>query len=146
MFKFRLVLPVTALLLASGVHAQTANDVATGNMHFDAKDIDADHDGKISMDEMMKYGDKMWNMMAKDAPTIPVTEAAKDFARGNLKFSARMIDTDHDGTISKEEFMAYAKTKFEKMQGSDGMVSVGDAAKAFSRGNTHSKDTSSTSK
>jgi len=132
---------LTAVLLAAAgiAVAQTANDIATGNMHFSAKEMDTNHDGMISKDEMHTYGEKMWSMMAKDAPTIPVTEAAKDFARGNLRFSARQIDTDHDGTISKEEFMAYAEAKFSKMMNTDGQASVQDVAKAFSRGNTHPK-------
>jgi len=29
---------------------------------------------------------------------------AKDFATGGINFRARAIDTDHDGTISKDEF------------------------------------------
>jgi len=127
---------MTALLLLTGAAgAQTTNDFATGNMHFDAHDMDTNHDGKISKDEMMEYGSKLWGMMAKDSQSISVKDAAKDFAQGNLRFDARAMDTDHDGTITKEEFMKYTERKFDKMKGADGMVSVADASVAFSQGN-----------
>ncbi|HEY3784341.1 MAG TPA: hypothetical protein VGL55_03570 [Steroidobacteraceae bacterium] len=125
----------TLMLLAGAVSAQSANDLATANMHFDANDMDANHDGKITKDEMMTYGDKMWTMMAKDTSSISVADAAKDFAKGNLRFNARAMDADHDGSISKDEFMKYAAQKFNKMKGADGMMSVADASAAFSRGN-----------
>jgi EF hand len=136
MFK-KGILSASLLLLAGGVHAQATNAFATANMHFEAKDMDADHDGKITMDEMMKYGETMWGMMAKDATSIPVADAAKDFAKGNLRFSAKAMDTDHDGTITKDEFMKYAQQKFNKMKSADGTISVADAEAAFSRGNMH---------
>jgi len=126
----------TALLLLTGIAgAQTTNDFATGNMHFDAHDMDANHDGKISKDEMMAYGTKLWGMMAKDSQTLSVKDAARDFAQGNLRFDARTMDADHDGTITKDEFMKYTERKFDKMKGADGMVSVTDASVAFSQGN-----------
>jgi hypothetical protein len=154
MFKLRLMFSAALLLLATGAYAQKTNSFATGgNMHFDAKDMDTNGDNMITRDEMMKYGDKMWTMMAKDKDTIPVLEAAKDFARGGLNFNAKAMDTDHDGTISKDEFMAYAGKKFDKMKNADGMMSVSDAAKNFARGgNPHphnasaSKDSSSPEK
>jgi Ca2+-binding EF-hand superfamily protein len=128
----------TALLLVAGVAgAQSTNDFATGNMHFDAKDMDTNHDGMVSKDEMMAYGEKMWGMMTKGASTLSVTDAAKDFAQGNLRFNVRAMDADHDGTITKDEFMKYTAAKFDKMKGSNGMVSVADASTAFSRGNMH---------
>ena len=124
------------LLLSGTASAQHPDDFATGNMHFDAKSMDTNGDHMISKDEFMAYGEKMWNMMAKNGKTISVTEAAQDFARGGLRFSAKAMDADHDGTISKEEFMKYSERKFDHMKHSDGMISVSDAAKAFARGNT----------
>ena len=135
MFKHQLTLAAAALLLASGTHAQVKDDLATGNMHFDAKAMHANADGMISKDEFMKYGDYMWQMMAKGAPSIPVVRAAQDFARGNLRFDAKAMDTDHNGNISKDEFMKYAEQKFDKMKNSQGMISVADAATNFARGN-----------
>src|ERR1700756_657446 len=76
-------------------------------------------------------------MMARGKDTIPIGVAAKDFATGGVNYKARAIDTDHDGTISKDEFVAYAGKKFDSMNKTDIMVSVTDMAKAISRGNTN---------
>jgi hypothetical protein len=153
MLRLRLLSTAALLLLASGAYAQTTNEFATGNMHFDAKDMDTNGDHMITREEMMAYGQKMWDMMAQGKDSIPVAVAAKDFATGGVAFSARAMDTDHDGSITKEEFLAYAGRKFDGIKKTDGMVSVTDMAKAFARGNTHpgananaAKDTSSPSK
>jgi Ca2+-binding EF-hand superfamily protein len=147
MLKHLWALAAATLLLAGSAQAQVTDDFATGNMHFDVKAMDTNHDGMISHDEMKAYGEKMWSAMAKDAPTIPVVQAAQDFARGNVNFNAKAMDTDHDGTISKDEFMTYAEHKFDKMKkDSHGMVSVADASAAFARGNPAAKAASDTSK
>jgi hypothetical protein len=134
MFTLRSMLAVVLLLPVSGAYAQT-NTFATGNLHFDAKGMDTNGDNMITREEMMKYAEQMWDKMANGKDTIRISVAAKDFATGGLAFNAQAMDTDHDGTISKEEFLAYAGRKFDKMKKTDGMISVTDAAKAFSRGN-----------
>jgi hypothetical protein len=88
---------------------------------------------------MVAYAEKQWDMMAKGKDTIPIGVAAKDFATGGVNFKARAIDTDHDGTISKAEFVAYAGKKFDSMKKTDNMVSVDDMARAIARGNTEHK-------
>lgn len=132
--RVQLTLSAAALLLAVSAHAQT-NEFATGNMHFDAKDMDTNGDHMISREEMIAYAEKQWDLMAKGKSTIPIAVAAKDFASGGVNFKARAIDTDHDGSISKEEFVAFAGKKFDSMKKTDGMVSVDDMAKAIARGN-----------
>ena len=136
MLKHTLIVTAAALTLMTGAHAQS-NDIATGNMRFDAKAMDADHDGKITKDEFMKYGETMWGMMSKGADSISVHDAAVAFAKGNMRFSAKAMDVDHDGTITKDEFMKYGGDRFDKMKGPDGMMSVADATKDFARGNMH---------
>jgi hypothetical protein len=136
MFKVQLATCAAALALAGAAHAQS-NEFATGNMHFDAKDMDTNGDHMITRDEMIKYAEKQWDMMAHGKDTIPISVAAKDFASGGVNFKARAIDTDHDGTISKDEFVAYAGKKFDSMKKTDDMVSVADMAKAIARGNTN---------
>ncbi len=106
-------------------------------MHFDPKAIDTNGDNMISRDEFMQFGEKMWTAMAKGASSISVHDAAQSFARGNMRFSAKAMDTDHDGTISKDEFMKYGGDKFDKMKDANGMISVDDALKDFARGNMH---------
>jgi EF hand len=138
MLKLQVMSSVALLLLAAGAQAQTSrsNAFATGNpMHFDAKDMDTNGDGMITKDEMMAYASKMWDMMANGKDTIRISQATKDFASGGLAFNARAIDKDHDGSISKQEFLTYAEHKFDKMVHPNGMISVQEAAKAFARGN-----------
>ena len=135
MLRMRLMISAASLLLASGAYAQS-NDFATGNMHFDAKDMDTNGDHMITRDEMIAYAGKSFEQMAQGKDTIPISVAAQDFATGGVNFRARAIDTDHDGTISKAEFVAYAGKKFDGMKKTDNMVSVADMAKAIARGNT----------
>src|SRR3569833_3764510 len=90
------------LVLAGLVHAQS-NGFATGNMHFEAKEMDANGDHMITRDEMIAYAQKTWDMMAHGKDTIPIAIADKDFASGGVSYQARAFDTDHDGTISKDE-------------------------------------------
>jgi Ca2+-binding EF-hand superfamily protein len=101
--------------------------------------MDTNGDGMISKDEMMRYGETMWaKLTGNENRNLPIAEAAQDFARGNLKFTAAKVDSDGDGMISKEEFMRYAEAQFNKMKKDDkGEISIAAAAKAFSRGNTN---------
>jgi hypothetical protein len=141
MLKVRLIIAAVALLVAGGAYAQS-NEIATGNMHFDAKDMDTNGDHMITREEMIAYAEKSWDTMAQGKDTIPITAAARDFASGGVNFKARAIDTDHDGSISKAEFVAYAGKKFDTMKKTDNMVSVADMAHAIARGNTMSPHTS----
>lgn len=137
MTKSQLLLAIAAAVaLSAGAHAQSG-DVASGNMHFDAKDMDTNGDHMITKDEFMAYGEKMWSMMSKGSNTISVHDAAADFARGNMRASAKAMDTDHDGNISKDEFMAYEGKHFDMHKDAKGMMSVSDATKYFARGNMH---------
>jgi len=136
MLKHTLIVTAAVMTIAAGAHAQS-NDIANGNMHFDAKAMDTNRDQMISRDEFMKYGETLWGMMSKGADTLAVHDAALDFARGNMRFSAKAMDADHDGTITKDEFMKYSERKFDKMKDGNGMISVSDATKDFARGNMH---------
>jgi hypothetical protein len=135
MRKHQLVFAVAALWLAGSALGQITDQFATGNMHFDAKAMDANHDGKITRDEAMSYGHDMWKKMAAGRNAIPLQEAAEDFARGNMKLDAHKMDTDHNGSISESEFMSAVQHRFDQMKEPDGTMTVQDAAKAFSRGN-----------
>ncbi len=130
---------VGAILLQVGTAFAQSNEFATGNMHFDAKDMDTNGDHMITREEMVAYAAKQWDLMAQGKDTLPIDVAAKDFATGGVNFKARTIDKDHDGTISKEEFVAYAGRKFDSMKKTDKMVSVDDMARAIARGNTEHK-------
>jgi hypothetical protein len=124
---------LAGMALCTGAWAQN-NDFATGNMHFDAKEMDTNGDHMVTREEMMAYAEKSWDSMANGKDAIPIAVAAKDFATGGVSFNARAMDTDHDGTVSKQEFLAYAGRKFDHMKKTNGMVSVEDMAQAFARG------------
>jgi len=142
MLKLATTLSVASLLLAGGAHAQS-NNFATGNMHFDAKDMDVNGDHMVSREEMQQYAEKLWQSMSEGKDTIPISVATKDFATGGVNFSARAMDTNHDGSISKEEFLAYTGRKYDAMKKTDSMVSVIDMANGFARGNRPSRATKS---
>ena len=82
MHRVRLVIAGVLLVVSSGVYAQS-NEIATGNMHFDAKDMDTNGDHMITREEMVAYAEKQWDMMAQGKDTIPISAAAKDFATGD---------------------------------------------------------------
>jgi hypothetical protein len=133
--RLHLMICAAALWLAGSAHGQVTDQLATGNMHFDAKAMDANGDGKITREEAMSYGQTMWKTLSGGKSTIPVQQAAEDFARGNMRLSASRMDTDHDGTISEHEFMSYMGHRFDQMKGPDGTMTLAAATKAFSRGN-----------
>jgi hypothetical protein len=58
------------------------------------------------------------------------------FERGNLKSNATDMDTDHDGSASREEFMTFAGRRFDQAKGTHTSISESDASKYFARGNT----------
>ena len=126
------------LLLQAGAALAQSNEFATGNMHFDAKEMDTNGDHMITREEMQAYAEKQWDMMAQGKDTIPIAAAAQDFATGGVNFKARAIDTDHDGTISKAEFLSFTGKKFDSMKKTDNMVSVADMARSIASGNTMS--------
>lgn len=134
MIKFQLV-ALTALALMFGASYAQNNDFATGNMHFNAKDMDTNGDHMVTREEMQQYAEKMWDSMSHGKDTIPIGLATQNFASAGVNFSAREIDADHDGSISKEEFLAYTGKKYDGMKKTNGMVPVDDMATAFARGN-----------
>ena len=65
-------------------------------------------------------------------------DSSTDFARGGMHFSAKAMDTDNDGMISKDEFMKYHSDMWDQMtKDSNGSMSTSDARTAFARGGMH---------
>ncbi len=134
MFKLRTAALIASAFIFTSAHGQS-NEFARGNMHFNASDADTNGDHMLTREEMQKYVEKLWDEMAHGKKTIPIGVAAQDFATAGMNLSAREIDTDNDGTISKEEFLAYTLKKFDGMKKTGGMVPVDDISSAFARGN-----------
>ena len=64
--------------------------------------------------------------------------SSSDVATGGMHFSAKAMDADNDGMISKDEFMKYHADMWDKMtKDSNGTMSTTDAAQAFARGGMH---------
>ena len=136
MSPLRALLPL-AFLLAAGLATAQDADIGRGNMNFDAKAMDTNHDGMISREELNAYVDAMFDkMLPSGSLTIPVQQAAADFTRGNLKFDSKKVDANADGQITKQEFMEYGEAKFDSMKKDPkNQISVADAARNFGRGN-----------
>jgi hypothetical protein len=59
-------------------------------MHFDVGYMDSNHDGMITKDQYMKYGEAKWDKLPKDKSGIMSTaDATKNFARGNVKWEVK---------------------------------------------------------
>ena len=84
MNKVRSFLFLATLLSVRSAFAADPAQFGSGNMHFDVKEMDANHDGMISKDEFMKYGEAKWDKMAKGNAMMSVADATKDFSRGNM--------------------------------------------------------------
>ena len=77
------------------------------------------------------------------AATLTSVSFAQDsssttLAQGGMHFSAKAMDADNDGMISKDEFMKYHADMWDSMtKDSNGSMSTADAATAFARGGMH---------
>jgi Ca2+-binding EF-hand superfamily protein len=133
----RLLVFLAAATLTSLSYAQTdsSTDLARGGMHFSAKAMDTDNDGMISKDEFMKYHANMWDQMTKNSNgTMSMSDAKTAFARGGMHVNVASMDTDHSGTITKDEFMSYEATHWNLLpKDSSGQISVADMQKAMKK-------------
>lgn len=129
-----LVILIAGLAAASLAAADDMASFATGGYArglrtmAEMHKIDTNGDGKVSRDEWIAYQEKVWVALDKDKKGIvdektflaPSSEMASfatgGYARG-LQTRAMMhkIDTDGDGTVSHDEFIAYQTKVFDMM-------------------------------
>jgi Ca2+-binding EF-hand superfamily protein len=133
----RLLVFLAAATLTSVSFAQDSSSttLAQGGMHFSAKAMDTDNDGMISKDEFMKYHSDMWDQMTKDSNgSMSVTDLGAAFARGGMHVKAAAMDADHNGTVTKDEFMSYEATHWSLLpKDASGQISVADMQKAMKK-------------
>jgi EF hand len=133
MLKVRYIGLMALAVVLTPVHAQNNVSDFITNMHFDAKDMDTNNDHMVSRAEMRAYAEKMWETMSNGKATIPIALSTENFATAGVNMDAVAMDTDNDGSISKQEFVAYTLKRYDAMPKTNGMVSVDVMAKAFVR-------------
>ena len=103
--------------------------------------MDTNHDGMISQDEYMAYHTGRWSKYKQTNGKVALNDMEENGSKsgGGTSGSATTtmgagktsrfdaMDTNHDGMISQEEYMAYHTTMWGKMKRNDkGMVPMTD--------------------
>jgi hypothetical protein len=123
-----------ALALGSAASADELVAFATGGYASGLRTpemmhkIDSDGDGKVSKDEWQAYQEKLFTMMDADRSGALETQEfmhpkqdVASFATGGFANALSTqdmltkLDADHDGKVSRAEFLAYQSKVFDMM-------------------------------
>lgn len=134
--KISLGLPV-ALLMVAGTAFAAGKD-GSAQARFDR--IDADGDGKITIDEMLARVDKRFDAADADGDgEITLEEMVARIERRRLERRAKRIlarmDVDGDGKVTKTELQNRARKRFALADGNDdGQIEKSEMRRQFRRG------------
>ncbi len=105
--------------------ATRAEAIAQADARF--AQMDTDHDGRVTADEMRAYRTAMHDRMIASGRDVPVPPpgGAKHDGMG------RRMDPNGDGSVTREEFEARALKRFDRMDANhDGMIDATERANA----------------
>jgi uncharacterized lipoprotein NlpE involved in copper resistance len=135
MSRIFIFLAAAALTSVSFGQASPPSDSGPGAIHYRAQDMDTDKDGSITKDEFMKYHGDTWDRATKNSNgTLSVKDANQAFAKGGMHVNTAKMDADHDGSISKDEYMKYEAAHWDQLpKDANGTISVSNLSNAMKK-------------
>jgi Ca2+-binding EF-hand superfamily protein len=116
---------------AAATDATNSKHAQFAQAHFDK--LDTNHDGVVSMDEYLAAATAMYQKLdtqgngrvtAQELATSPRT-LKRDERRA--QFAIKHMDTNGDGVVSQEEYLAAAKARFARIdKNGDGFIDAGE--------------------
>src|SRR5262245_11162272 len=105
----RVIAMPSLLLVGAGALAQ-------GRANADAAlfDADANGDGSITKEEFTKAREALFARLDRNSDGVITADERPERARARRRDAAGMVDTNGDGNVSKEEFLATPPRGFER--------------------------------
>jgi hypothetical protein len=112
------MLAASAMTLTGSIPGLAASDYEL------LKGLDLDRDGTVDLDEATKAGSAVFDMIDRDGDGL----LTRHELSGRLSVrELRAADADHDGTLSKTEYLALATTRFRAADAdADGTLTAGE--------------------
>ena len=104
----------TALMLSPLAHAYKYDNPLDPNFYAERiKEVKGKDDGKISKSEFMTYHEQTWGKMFGHRDML-VSDHQNPLSPHYGREPINEMDTNHDGTISAEEYMKYHEKHWEQ--------------------------------